>query len=442
MKRVRLTYSQRSDPTGTNTDHMSRVQNHIPALDGLRFIAASTVMISHAILWQYLMHGPLDSGTRPFLAWSGLHLANFGMTLFFVLSGFVIHYNYNATVQKPGGLFRFFVARWSRLYPLFILVFVAGLLHLAITQGVTDRFFYAVPLYLTFTESWWYWPVGGTAAASVYQEPFLGVLWSLSTEAFFYCIYPIMAPILAKLDLRKAGHGVIVVGVACFVIAAGFFREKESIYAALVPWLGGASLGQFVHWIAFNSPWIRLGEFILGGLVAQIYLLDFKLSPRHADYLAGICLTVIGCMFALMFVTKSAIAVVDMTMIAPAFALLCLAGACSVHSYFGRFLALRPMIWGGQASYSLYLIHSAVEVKLSQPIFRLYNYNFTYTWAFVSFITALFLARLLYVFYERPMTQWFRKNKTSFAPTQVTSRNQNTQPNGTGTTDASTRIVP
>ena len=34
-----------------------------------------------------------------------------GMTLFFVLSGFIIHYNYANTVSQPGGLWRFFVAR-------------------------------------------------------------------------------------------------------------------------------------------------------------------------------------------------------------------------------------------------------------------------------------------------------------------------------------------
>jgi hypothetical protein len=51
------------------------------------------------------------------------------MTLFFVLSGFVIHYNYAASIERDGarGIANFFVARFARLYPLYIVV-IAGTL--------------------------------------------------------------------------------------------------------------------------------------------------------------------------------------------------------------------------------------------------------------------------------------------------------------------------
>ena len=43
------------------------------------------------------------------------------LTLFFVLSGFVIFLNYSRSIGTGIGLWNFFVARFARLYPLFFL---------------------------------------------------------------------------------------------------------------------------------------------------------------------------------------------------------------------------------------------------------------------------------------------------------------------------------
>ena len=59
-----------------------------PALDGLRDVAAMLVAGGH-----YMAH----EGGAP-LSVTASTLVGLGMTLFFVLSGFVIHYNYNATI--------------------------------------------------------------------------------------------------------------------------------------------------------------------------------------------------------------------------------------------------------------------------------------------------------------------------------------------------------
>src|ERR1700722_1637283 len=76
---------------------------YIPALDGLRGVAALLVAGAH----YTTMEGgaPLSEIVQT--------LTGLGMTLFFVLSGFVIHYNYSATIARPGGL-RFFSWRASR----------------------------------------------------------------------------------------------------------------------------------------------------------------------------------------------------------------------------------------------------------------------------------------------------------------------------------------
>src|SRR6202451_3234924 len=90
----------------------------VPGLTGLRLLAAFSVLIAHA--FGVLMQGHDAQGVVYWLT----QASGFGMTLFFVLSGFVIHYNYAGAVtgrQGARGTAAFFWARFARLYPLLLL---------------------------------------------------------------------------------------------------------------------------------------------------------------------------------------------------------------------------------------------------------------------------------------------------------------------------------
>src|ERR1700676_2943376 len=93
----------------------------VPGLTGLRFVAAFCVLIAHCL--AILMRGH----EATFVFWL-MQSANFGMTLFFVLSGFVIHYNYATLVTKGRlrGIANFLWARFARLYPLFLLILLVS----------------------------------------------------------------------------------------------------------------------------------------------------------------------------------------------------------------------------------------------------------------------------------------------------------------------------
>jgi peptidoglycan/LPS O-acetylase OafA/YrhL len=86
----------------------------IPSLTGLRFYAAALV------LWAHTVGAFLVPADVPVLR-SSSSVGLLGTTLFFVLSGFVIHYNYSSSLSTltPRALYSFVVARFARLYPLF-----------------------------------------------------------------------------------------------------------------------------------------------------------------------------------------------------------------------------------------------------------------------------------------------------------------------------------
>jgi peptidoglycan/LPS O-acetylase OafA/YrhL len=97
-----------TDPQNPSHSSAAPRDRHIAALDGLRGAAAMLVAGGRYMGFE---------GGAP-LSETAATLDGLGMTLFFVLSGFVIHYNYNMTITRPGGTRAFFVARFAGLYPL------------------------------------------------------------------------------------------------------------------------------------------------------------------------------------------------------------------------------------------------------------------------------------------------------------------------------------
>jgi peptidoglycan/LPS O-acetylase OafA/YrhL len=90
----------------------------IPALTGVRALAAFLVFFHHHPT-KYLQFGPLA-------LWWEMHV---GVTLFFVLSGFMITWRYDRRgLQKQSFLRGYFVNRFARIYPLYFALVVPTML--------------------------------------------------------------------------------------------------------------------------------------------------------------------------------------------------------------------------------------------------------------------------------------------------------------------------
>src|SRR5262249_18879393 len=148
----------------------------LPALTGSRFYAALIVFLSHAPLipgMERMAGGKLifNSGVV-------------GVACFFVLSGFILTYNYEATFRDGVGrssYFRFVWDRWTKIYPVhFLMLLVAIPLQIKSPNLPLD--WRAVPFHALLAQCWW--PV---ARPTFYQ--YLNVpSWSISCEWFFYLV--------------------------------------------------------------------------------------------------------------------------------------------------------------------------------------------------------------------------------------------------------------
>ena len=107
----------------TGISQVGESSHELRALHGLRFLAAFCILFSHACAWLANFkdtHTVFDYGE---------FFTVYGMPLFFVLSGFVIHYNYSrlfSTMRTRWAIFEFIGARFARIYPLFIFFFLVG----------------------------------------------------------------------------------------------------------------------------------------------------------------------------------------------------------------------------------------------------------------------------------------------------------------------------
>jgi peptidoglycan/LPS O-acetylase OafA/YrhL len=338
--------------------HVHAVTQRIEALTGLRFIAAFCILIHHTTEWT----SPFTNSKALLVV--GDSIGIFGMPLFFVLSGFVIHYNYgrlfdNASLVQAARTFA--IARFSRIYPLFFCCFLYGGLSDFTLSWVRDGLYADFALFLvsflTLSQSWFYATV--VDGRPLFQNAF-GLSWSISTEMFFYiCYVPLVFLILT---LRRPGN--VVAAAAAFSAAT---LIGLVIFAA--PHFDG---GQFSSWLFYYSPYCRIFEFLLGCMVAQYYIKsapDIPTNKEHNTLTGALCVASVVAMFMVVIYTLKNFGLVDNSLSTTVSFLLLNFGLAPfiaigiIHltrfeSRMACLLSVPPLVWLGEISYSVYAVHT------------------------------------------------------------------------------------
>src|ERR1700730_11173773 len=243
--------------------------HEVRALHGLRFLAAFCILFSHACGWLANF-----KDTRTVFNY-GEFFTVYGMPLFFVLSGFVIHYNYSrlfSTMRLRWAIVEFLGARFARLYPLFICFFLVGVAVDEVLQWVYSHklnFLLVMGHFLTLTQSWVYIVLFGDRL--LIDGPF-GLSWSLSTEFFFYVTYIVLVLHIARM---RSIAGLLITPSAMSVLVLTSFLYAAAHRDAINAFSGrymndhfGTSNHSVYWWFFYYSPYSRVFEFILGCLTA------------------------------------------------------------------------------------------------------------------------------------------------------------------------------
>lgn len=315
----------------SSSDH--RPPAHLDALTGVRFFFALLVVLLHvknATDWLDAVPGLRDGIINA--GWAGVNF-------FFILSGFILTYVYFPMIGKIAP-WCFYRARFARIYPVYILGLICAVgivllqdFSVLLRLDVASLFLHGLLLQAWFVESALHWNPPG---------------WSLSAEAFFYLLFPLIAKLIVRLEgWRLAGFATLfyLLSLAIPVFGYGFGRA-DLYYPDRTP-------------LFIFLPLIRMPEFLLGVCAACFFMRhsDFCVAHARALFWGGLIGIIAGLQLLALFVP---VLTINNGLLGPcAVALICALAAAPKGSTGGaaRLFSLRPVVALGQASYALYILH-------------------------------------------------------------------------------------
>jgi len=311
--------------------------SHIPAIDGLRALAVTVVVLYHlGINW-------VPGG---FL----------GVDLFFVISGYVITRLILDSIESANGLDikEFYLARIRRLLPgLLTLIIVTTFTMALFAPDAIRRFVNDVPFVLSGANNWHLVTIHQDYFQAIGRPPLLQHTWSLAVEFQFYLIWPIILLFI----WRRFGKRVVRRAALLIATFSGIALFLFSLQAE------NATAGRISH-IYFGTDTHSLGLF-LGSALAVSWIprnLTPNISQRAQDFIDGIgVFGFIGLLCIFLFIDET-----NATLYKIAFPLAALFGCATlisiVHpaSRFSPILCKKVFLWVGQRSYGIYLWHWVV----------------------------------------------------------------------------------
>ncbi|MCH2170875.1 acyltransferase [Myxococcota bacterium] len=313
-----------------------RSENHLLALDGLRFLAAAVVLLGHcfnvialpADFEKLVRSGPLTVFIN---GYGAVHL-------FFILSGFVLAGSAGRIGQLTD-LAQFYTRRILRIHPPYVyallLAWAMSFLydttqnHGAVTSYLIQR----AAVHLSFAELAPYFLYPS------YAEYQLGPAWTLTIEMHYSFLLPLM------LWVTHRSHWSVIVGLSLFVLLgttelwnpldyALFFalgvaihqeRTRLADWARRLPW-GAGPLAVGLGLFTFAAPW----------------LFDLVFEPGFVYAPSGFIVSALGGSI-----------------------LLCTALYCPPVE---RLLSRPLLAYGGRISYSFYLLHYPIMILCSRTL--------------------------------------------------------------------------
>lgn len=349
---------------------------HLDALTGIRGLAAWGVVFYHVRLSL--------SGLLPAPVIEALGKGYLAVDLFFVLSGFVIWYNYAGRIQGGGwGETKAFLwRRFARVWPLHGAVLGAFALF-ALLLGVTGRDasgypWAELPLHLLLVQNWGFLP------ELAWNHP----AWSISTELAAYLLFPAL---VAVCDWEKLPSWALL-GLAGLLALA---------IHLLFAWNGEATLGAQIEQLGL---WRCLAGFAMG-MVLSILRQRWQGSRHAAQSSALVC--------ALLLALAGLMDLPETAFIPAAFFTGLLALALS-RGAAARLFGSKVLTYLGEISYSTYLAHFGLFI-----VFKLLfvDASLQLGWGqFIGFLALVFAASVaLYHGLEKPAQRWLNRHPPRWA---------------------------
>lgn len=306
----------------------------IRALTGLRFVAALMVFVSHY---------PIPGVDGVFL--QATKSGYVGVTFFFILSGFVLTYNYLDSFERNvrANVISYATSRFARVYPLYLFC--------TLFVWLTDGAHADLPVYLLALQAW---------SPSVFVAYGLdGPSWSISVEVFLYAMFPMVIFAFSRLGIFRSKRKVVACGIVFAVLLFGF--------ATVFSLTGRGDLTSIdpmsAHRWLYRTPVTRLLDFALG-ILAAVYFIRFSKPERTNSGLLWSAITYLSGAAVLIMMGSSSIYYTSYgwdSAYAIPFTFIIIGLAIQQKSFLAKYLSGPTLILLGESSFAFYLIHIVVH---------------------------------------------------------------------------------
>ncbi|OUI84258.1 hypothetical protein HK22_05495 [Gluconobacter sp. DsW_056] len=317
-----------SDRT-SETARLSRPSgDHIPSLQSLRGIASMIVLLRH-----YIICFPVGGSIG--LAYEDIFLnSHAAVVVFFVLSGFVLSPSFFSRAISLSELLGFYVRRFFRIVPLLAVVTALSLLYVKSTLST-----WKVP----FTSPWFdgLLPHDVPLSASILAKCFVGMNsalvpqnWTIACELLVALILPFLVKACTK-RLWPALLTFIVAAVLSFLAADGGGKTLPLLYT--VDFVVGILTFRILQ--SYASRYSDLFFYVMViGLVCTRVILEVVTGRADLSFHDPLC-SLIEAVFSAFIIYGLA-----------------------TQNHMSRLLSARWLVWIGDISFGIYLVHFLVIV--------------------------------------------------------------------------------
>lgn len=306
----------------------------LPALTGIRTVLALGIVFFHFTPPHLGILYPIIDNSYAFVGF------------FFLISGFILTYNYSdraTTLNKRD----FWVARFSRLYPVYLLVLVLSIqmLHDEWTARSHADFWRGIILTPFFLQGW-------SPALATFGNT---VAWTLSCEVMFYFAFPFL---LYAWATRVPWLNTPTRLIALFFALWAFGLLPHILYSTfnpdhLVTPADRYTSTKLLRFLKY-TPLPYVCTFLTGVTLGKLHpLLPF--TPRQRLMVATTAFTLLGIFFYTGLVKRVPYLVMHGGFLIPLFSLLILGLAGP--NLFASIFSIRPLVLIGEATFALYLLH-------------------------------------------------------------------------------------
>jgi peptidoglycan/LPS O-acetylase OafA/YrhL len=333
------------------------------SLDGVRAVAALFVMFAHFFAQYYPIHP----------GWEIMKIfAQIGVTMFFVLSGFLITRILLVEKQHSNYFRNFYIKRTLRIFPLyyfFLLFYYFGwpLISGEKTIALNDQVYFWI--YLQNFAMTFHW---GGSGPEYY--------WSLAVEEHFYLFWPLIVLLLSRKSLKR-----FAIFICIFAIALRYLMADKGfdVYYFTFTRFDSLAMGAFLATLETDAGLtqkLRKNFSFLLFLSILLMLFLSKFSGDGSTWIQVIKYSI----FSITFLCVIAIVI-----------------SVSQRSIFNQVLSAPFLIYSGRISYGLYVWHPVV-FSLTSKLFRLSIVPLF----LISFGAAYLIASLSYYLLEKRFLNW------------------------------------